>query len=62
MKWEYMATNPFNKKVLFSMSLVGIKRLVKLERWKMAWIQPRTGCLSYGQKLSREIPYNPRYK
>lgn len=45
---------------LASDSLGNLKREVRNRGWRMAWISVRTGCLSYGQTLSDEIPYQPK--
>lgn len=46
---------------LASDSLTNIKKEIKLRGWKCAWITTSKGCFSYGQYLTDDYPYTPRY-
>lgn len=61
--YEYSAFKAGDGKneFLASDSLDNLKTEIRNRGWKMAWISTKSGCLSYGQTLSKEIPYQPRY-
>ena len=58
---EFHASFSSSDMHLASDSLPALKKKIRERGYRLAWISCTNGCLSYGQNIVNEYPYQPRY-